>query len=89
MNFSSAGMNFVSSYPGSTLSSLNILDALGSYNTTGLSLLEWDFGVGEQIGIDVNYSNMTIAVVPEPASLGMLGLGAGTFITRRRRGARS
>ena len=85
-NFASAGMNFVCSYPQSMLNSLDIVGALGSYNTSGLSLLEWDFGVGESVGIDVGYSNMTIALVPEPASLGLLALALP--LAARRRSAR-
>ena len=83
-NFSSAGLEFVCSYPQSTLSSLDILGAVGTYTTSGLSLLEWDLGVGESIGIDINYNSMVISV-PEPASLGLLALALPLLGRRARR----
>jgi len=82
--YTSANFSFVSSFSGTLLHSLNILDAVGSYDTTGLSLLEYDLEFGESVGIDINYSNMTIAAVPEPATLGLLALAL-PLIARRRR----
>jgi hypothetical protein len=83
-NFAAANFNLVTSYPKTTLSSLDILGALGSYNTTGLSLLEYDLEFGESIGIDINYSNMTIALLPEPTVLGLLAIGLPILARRRR-----
>ncbi|MGH7177401.1 MAG: hypothetical protein ACREJC_08480 [Tepidisphaeraceae bacterium] len=66
-------------------------DGAGSCSDTdqqslsALSLLEYDLGFGESIGIDINYRNMTIALVPEPASLGVLAVALPMLARRRTR----
>jgi len=78
-----AGMNFLATYPGTTLSSLDILGAVGTYSLTGLSVFDWRISVGPGDPMGMNYNTMTISVVPAPASmLCLAGLG---LVSRRRR----
>jgi hypothetical protein len=84
-NFNSAGYMLITSFPPTTLNSLNILDAFGTYPASSLSLLEWNLGVGDQVGIDISYSSMTIAPVPETASLAVALTGLGVLSRRGRR----
>lgn len=73
------------SYVGSTLTSLDIMDAVGSYGFTGLEVFGIGIGDGffdDVIGID--YAGMTISVIPAPASvMGLLTVGL--VAARRRR----
>jgi len=75
--------DFSVSYAGDTLSSLNLLDAAGTYEFAGLGSYFWAVTDGgfEPIGID--YSRMVIEVVPSPATL--LPLASLVLVTRRRR----
>lgn len=77
-------LDFLATYPGTTLSSLNIEDAAGSYNLTGLSVFAWTIGRFGNPGAEYNYETLTITVIPAPASAAMLGLG-GLVLGRRRR----
>ncbi|MBZ0171149.1 MAG: hypothetical protein K8E66_02095 [Phycisphaerales bacterium] len=73
------------SYEGSTLTTLNIIDAVGSYDYTGLQVFGLGIGDGfvdDVVGID--YTGMTISYIPAPASI--VGLvSVGLFAARRRR----
>lgn len=61
---------------GTTLSSLNILDAAGSYNLS-TNVSSYLFGIGRfgNFGAEYVPGQLTIAVVPEPASFWLMGLG--------------
>lgn len=84
--FGNFGARFNVSYTGDTLSSLDILGAVGSYDFDGLTV----FGMGINDGpfkdvLGADFSSMTISVIPVPAT--MLGLSpiAAMGLTRRRR----
>lgn len=73
------------SYLGDTIDSLDILDAAGTYDYTGLTV----FGLGIDDGpiedvLGADFSHMTISIIPAPSSLALVGLG-GLVATRRRR----
>jgi hypothetical protein len=77
-------LDFLVTYDNTTtLSSLDILDAVGSYDFTGISVFGWGIGRFGNHGAEYVYESMTITRVPAPASLALLGLGA--LATRRRR----
>lgn len=81
-NFAAA---FNVGYSGDTLSSLDILDAVGTYDFTGLEV----FGMGIDDGpfegvLGIDFSSMTISIVPAPSALALLGLGGLTLARRRR-----
>jgi len=80
-----ADMAFHATYGGGTLSSLNILDALGSYDLTGLTVFNWTIDIGPGTPMGMNFSKLTIELVPAPAALPMLALGALLGGVRRRR----
>lgn len=69
----------VLTYVGDTLNSLDILDALGTYNLTGLTVNHWIIIDGAVNEMDINFEQMTIATdmepVPEPATMFLLGTG--------------
>jgi len=70
--FGPLGTYFMSSYDGNMLSSLDIVGAVGTWDYTGLSLFGFnvDDGGFEAMGLD--FDHMTIAVVPAPATIGVL-----------------
>jgi hypothetical protein len=76
--------NFYVTYGGSTLPSLDILDALGTYDFDGLTVFNWtlDDGAFGPNAMGLLFSQMTI--VPEPASL--VVLAAALICGLRRRG---
>lgn len=73
------------SYLGDTLNSLDITDAVGTYDFTGLTV----FGLGIDDGpfedaLSADFSSTTISIVPAPAT--MMGLTPlAMLVTRRRR----
>jgi hypothetical protein len=74
-------------YVGSTLSSLDILDAVGVYDFTGLTVFSYNLWASfpDNIVLDIEFSQMTISLVPAPATLALLAPLA--MIRRRRRRA--
>lgn len=82
-----ADMAFHATYGPNTLSSLNILDALGSYTLSGISVFNWTIDVGPTSPMGMIYDLMTIEVVPAPAMLPLLGAGLAFAGGGRRRRA--
>lgn len=81
--FGQFGVYFTVGYVGNTLSTLNIADAVGTYDFTGLTSFGFstDDGGNDAMGIDFNH--MIISQIPAPATLAvMLPL---TLVRRRRR----
>ena len=81
-NFENA---FHATYEGTRLPSLNVLDALGTYNFTGLSVFNWTIDDGPVNAMGILFSDMSISV-PEPGAAAALVLGGGLLALRRRRG---
>ena len=79
-------LNFLATYgDGDALASLDILDAVGTYNLAGISVFGWDVGRFGNAGALYNYESLTIAVVPEPASAALLATAGLAGLLRRRR----
>lgn len=72
-------------YTGDTLSSLNILDALGVYDFDGLTRFGFNLWerFPENVGMEMEFAQMTISSVPAPATLALLAPLA--VVGRRRR----
>jgi hypothetical protein len=68
-----------------TLSSLNILDAVGSYGTADMSSYQWTIGRFGNPGAEYLFDKLSISAVPEPATLSLLGLGILVVVGRRAR----
>jgi hypothetical protein len=78
-------LDFIATYGSTTvLSSLNILDAVGTYDLTGISVFGWTVGRFGNAGAEYNYESMTISVVPAPGGL-MMCLLAGVIVPSQRR----
>jgi hypothetical protein len=56
--------NYSVTYGGSTLSSLNILGALGTYNFAGLSVFNWTIDDASFNAMDINFAGMKIEACP-------------------------
>ncbi|MCA9291745.1 MAG: hypothetical protein KDA25_11500 [Phycisphaerales bacterium] len=74
--------DFSVGYTGDTLSSLDILDAVGTYDYTGLTSFNWAIDDGPFKPLYIIFESMTI--VPAPAALAAFA-PAGLFLRRRRR----
>ena len=76
--------NFDVGYIGSTLSSLNIEDAYGVYDFTGLTRFSYTLwqAFPDNARMEIDFSRMTIT--PGPSAAGLLGV-AGLCCVRRRR----
>ena len=68
-------------YKHGTLSSLNILDAAGTYNYSGLTVFNWAIQDGPFDPLYIDFTSLTIA--PEPATLTLLALVPLVMIRRR------
>lgn len=66
--FGQFSTNFYVTYPGTTLPSLDILDAVGSYDFTGLSVFNWTVDDGPFNPLGLIYAGMTISL-PQPATV--------------------
>lgn len=76
--------DFSVSYSGDTLSSLDILGAVGSYGFGGLSQYFWAITDGGFEPIGIGYESMTIEVVPAPGVLAPFAALALVGARRRR-----
>ncbi len=76
---------FQATYGGDTLSSLNILDAVGTYDFTGLTVFNWGLEDAGNQPMGFIFDYFTISVVPAPASLVLFA--PMTLLGRRRRRA--
>jgi len=86
--FGAFTVNFSVTYENDPLPSLDILDALGTYDFTGLSVFSFgvDDGGFEPLGIVFN--DLTLSAVPVPGALWLLGsalVGLGSLRRERRR----
>lgn len=75
---------FSATYEGTRLDSLDIVDAVGSYDFTGLSVFNWGLEDGPFQPMGFIFDSWSISIVPAPGALAlvpMMGLAA-----RRRRG---
>lgn len=74
-------------YSASTLSSLNILDAIGTYDFDGLTRFGYNIwqAFPDNVRLDMEFSSMTIAVIPAPSSLALPAMLGVVAAGRRRR----
>lgn len=82
-----ADMAWHATYGGSTLSSLNILDALGTYTLNGLTVFNWTIDIGPGTPMGMNFEKLTIELVPVPSPAALPLLALGTLVGSRRRRA--
>jgi hypothetical protein len=59
-------LDFLVTYPDTTVPSLDLLDAVGSYDFTGISVFGWTIGLFGGIGAEYIYDSMTIEAGPGP-----------------------
>ena len=71
-------------YSGTTLSSLNILNAFGTYNFTGLTRFGFNLWqtIPDNIRLDMDFQQLTIT--PEPTSVGAVAILGWATLSRRR-----
>lgn len=71
---------------GTTFSSLNIGDAVGTYNLS-TNVSSYLFGIGRfgNFGAEYIPSTMTIESVPEPTTMVLIGAGALAFLRKRKK----
>jgi len=68
---------------GTALPSLDILDALGTYDQTNLSVYNWTIGRFGNPGALYEYQTITLAAVPEPGAVAAL-VAMGAVMMKRR-----
>lgn len=68
-----------------TLHSLDILDATGTYGFENMSSYLWTIGRFGNPGAEVMYESISITAVPEPSTLTLFGIGALVALRRARR----
>ena len=81
--FGTFSQDFSVTYGGGLLESLDILDAVGTYEYAGLKGYNWTIDDGPFSPMSIGFESITISVVPAPATVAMLLLG-GAFGRRRR-----
>ena len=74
-------------YTGSTLSSLDITSAYGTYGFTGLTRFSYTLwqSFPDNVRMELDFVKLTIAPVPEPATFGAFSLMGLVTLARRRR----
>ncbi|MHC5024412.1 MAG: hypothetical protein ACYTGG_10975 [Planctomycetota bacterium] len=80
-------LNVSLGYTGDTLSSLDILDAVGTYDFDGLTSFGFNLWAifPDNVAMEIDFQQMTITAIPAPATLALLApLALGR--RRRRRG---
>lgn len=78
-------LNFLATLQGGdAFSSLDILDAVGTYELSQVSTFDWTVGVGPGTAMGMVFDSFTISIVPAPGAAGALLL-AGVVAGRRRR----
>jgi len=82
--FGAFSNNFAVSYTGNTLASLNILDALGTYDFGGLQSFNWTIDDGPFTAMQLNFESLTITAVPAPGALAALVVVPLLRLRRRR-----
>ncbi len=75
---------FSATYEGTRLDSLDIVDAVGTYDFTGLSVFNWGLEDGPVQPMGFIFDSWSISIVPSPATLALAPL-AGLAAVRRRR----
>ena len=80
--FGTFSQDFSVTYGGGLLESLDILDAVGTYEYAGLKGYNWTIDDGPFSPMSIGFESITISVVPAPATVAMLLLG-GAFGRRR------
>ena len=75
---------FEATYEGTRLDSLDVLDAVGTYDFTGLSVFNWGIQDDFIQPMGFVFDSWSISVVPAPGAMAMFGL-AGLVGTPRRR----
>lgn len=76
---------------GNVFPSLDILNALGTYDASNISVYNWSIGRFGNPGALYTYETITLSVVPEPSSMLLLGVvsaGMAGYVRRRRLAAR-
>lgn len=82
--FGPFGCHFAVGYTGDTLSSLNITDAIGHYDYTGLTNFYYATDDGGNDAMGLIFDSMDITLVPAPSAAGLLGIAGLTTLRRRR-----
>jgi hypothetical protein len=77
MSVPNVNLSFLATYTsGSTIPSLNILDALGSYSLKGISSFQWTLDVGPANPMGMIYESMTISRLGAPCPADVDGNGS-------------
>ena len=72
--------NYATTYGGDTLSSLDIVDAVGTYDFDGLTVFSFGILDGGFDAAGFIFEQMTISIVPEPSAFGLLMVGLVAFV---------
>ncbi len=75
---------FSATYGNDPLSSLDIVDAVGTYTFDGLTVFNWGLEDGSVQPMGFIFDSFTISVVPAPSSAALLAMGTLSCVRRRR-----